>query len=57
MKDKVWDLIFSLIDDKHQDLRPTAEDNVAFDLDAGDIVSSIEDIAYAINRMIEDGEL
>lgn len=56
LRDDVWDMVYSIIDDKFQDRICLYEGVQEYEVDVQDIVESVEDLADKIETKIKEDD-
>ena len=56
LRDDVWDMVYSIIDDKFQDRICLYEGVQKYEVDVQDIVESVEDLADKIETKIKEDD-
>ena len=56
LRDDVWDMVYSIIDDKFQDRICLYEGVQEYEVDVQDIVESVEDLADKIATKIKEDD-
>ena len=56
MRDKIWDLVYDMIDERHQEALCMYEGVKKYEDEVADIVDDIQELAYAIEQKIQERE-